>query len=95
MKITLAYPHDGHEADETVDLPGPEARRLLFDGKARLPANKARSVENKARRQAGWAPRIEPDPEPDDDATSEATQVEDPQTPRQTTKRGSGRQTKE
>lgn len=37
MKITLAYPFDGHAHDETVDLPEEVARQLLADGIARRP----------------------------------------------------------
>lgn len=35
MLVTLAYPYQGHQPDETVDLPPNEARRLLRDGYAR------------------------------------------------------------
>lgn len=35
MKVTLAYPYEGHEPDETIDLPDAEARRLVNDGRAR------------------------------------------------------------
>lgn len=42
MKVTLAYPYEGHEPDDTVDLPDADARRLLSDGKARKPAKGAR-----------------------------------------------------
>jgi hypothetical protein len=41
--VTLAYPFDGHEPDETVDLPDAEARRLLNDGRAR-PAKRGAQV---------------------------------------------------
>ncbi len=37
MRIVLAYPYEGHEPDETVDLEPVEARRLLRAGRARLP----------------------------------------------------------
>lgn len=38
MKVTLAWPREGvGQADETVDLPDGEARRLLADGMARVP----------------------------------------------------------
>ena len=38
MRITLAYACEGHDPDETVDLPDDVARRLVNDGRARLPA---------------------------------------------------------
>lgn len=38
MRITLAYPYEGHAPDETIDLDDREARRLLSSGRARLPA---------------------------------------------------------
>lgn len=42
MKVTLAYPYEGHDPDETVDLPEAVARRLLSDGAARLPVKRAK-----------------------------------------------------
>ena len=37
MKVTLAYPFEGHEPDATVDLPEQTAKQLIRDGAARLP----------------------------------------------------------
>lgn len=41
MKITLAYPYEGHAPDETIDLPADQARQMVIDGLARptLPAD--------------------------------------------------------
>ena len=36
MRITLAYPHDGHEPDDTIDVDDEVGRRLVHDGRARL-----------------------------------------------------------
>jgi hypothetical protein len=41
VKVTLAYPYKRHKPDDTVSLPDDEARRLLSDGLARLPAKPA------------------------------------------------------
>lgn len=41
MRITLARPYDGHDPDTTVDLPVDVARRLVREGKARLPVEPA------------------------------------------------------
>lgn len=38
MRVVLARPYAGHDADETVDLPDAEAKRLLADGRARKPS---------------------------------------------------------
>lgn len=35
MKVTLAYEYQGHQPDETIDLPDAEAQRLVGDGRAR------------------------------------------------------------
>lgn len=35
MKVTLAYPIDGHEPDETIDVDDERGRTLLRDGFAR------------------------------------------------------------
>lgn len=37
MRVTLAYPHEGHAPDETIDVPVEQGRQLLYDGLARLP----------------------------------------------------------
>jgi hypothetical protein len=38
VKVTLAWPREGvGQADQTVDLPDAEARRLIADGMARVP----------------------------------------------------------
>lgn len=38
MKITLAWPQEGiGDADQTVDIPDADAKRLVNDGMARLP----------------------------------------------------------
>lgn len=41
MKITLAYPFEGHAPDETIELPADQARQMVRDGQARaaLPAD--------------------------------------------------------
>lgn len=39
MRVTLAYPYDGHQPDDTVDLPDHDALNLLRDGRARLPTS--------------------------------------------------------
>jgi hypothetical protein len=44
MKITLAYPYEGHDPDETIDVGSAEGRRLLADGRARLAATDAGTV---------------------------------------------------
>lgn len=42
MKVIAAHPLSGHELDTEVELPEAEARRLLQDGYARLPEQKAK-----------------------------------------------------
>lgn len=37
MRITLAYPFEGHAPDETIELDDWLARRLLHGGRARVP----------------------------------------------------------
>lgn len=37
MKITLAYPRDGHDPDETIEVEDHVGRQLVQDGVARLP----------------------------------------------------------
>lgn len=37
MLITLAYPHDGHASDETIDVDPAVGRQMVRDGYARLP----------------------------------------------------------
>lgn len=44
MRITLAYPYEGHAPDDTIELDDTDARRLLRDGKARLPEHDAMTV---------------------------------------------------
>lgn len=44
MRVTLAYPFDGHSPDETVDLDDATAKRLLRDGFARLPDRDTQTV---------------------------------------------------
>lgn len=36
MRVTLAYPYEGHKAGTTVSVDETTARRLLHDGRARL-----------------------------------------------------------
>jgi hypothetical protein len=36
-RITLAYEYEGHEPDETIDVEPDVARRLVHDGRARVP----------------------------------------------------------
>lgn len=36
MRVTLAYPYDGHEPDETIDVDDELGRRLVREGRARL-----------------------------------------------------------
>lgn len=35
MRVTLAYPYEGHEPDETIEVDDDEGRRLLTTGHAR------------------------------------------------------------
>jgi hypothetical protein len=35
MRVTLAYPYDGNQADETIEIDDAEGRRLVRDGRAR------------------------------------------------------------
>lgn len=39
MRVTLAYRYQGHDPDDTVELPDAEAVQLLRDGWARLPTS--------------------------------------------------------
>lgn len=39
MRVTLAYPFDGHQPDETIELPDPLGRRLVREGRARHAAD--------------------------------------------------------
>jgi hypothetical protein len=36
LRVTLAYPRDGHDAGATVDYPLADARRLVREGMARV-----------------------------------------------------------
>ena len=36
MRVTLAYPFQGHKPDETIDVDKRTARTLLRDGRARV-----------------------------------------------------------
>lgn len=33
--VTLAYPYDGHDPDDTIEVDEAEARQLIADGRAR------------------------------------------------------------
>lgn len=35
IRVTLAYPYEGHAPDETIELDDPTARRLIREGRAR------------------------------------------------------------
>lgn len=35
MRITLAYPYEGHKPDDTIEIPDAEGQTLIFDGWAR------------------------------------------------------------
>lgn len=37
MLVTLAYPHEGHQPDETIEVDDATGRQLVRDGQARLP----------------------------------------------------------
>lgn len=37
MKVTLAYPFEGHKPETTVDVDDETARLLIREGRARLP----------------------------------------------------------
>jgi len=37
LRITLAYPHDGHAPDKTIDVDDHTGRLMVRDGLARLP----------------------------------------------------------
>lgn len=48
MKVQLAYPYDGHEADEVVEVPDGVGQRLINEGRARVPAESKTSKTSKA-----------------------------------------------
>lgn len=37
MRVTLAYPYEGHAPDETIEVPDPVGAQLIHDGLARTP----------------------------------------------------------
>jgi hypothetical protein len=61
MRVTLAYPWDGHDPDETVEVDNATGRRLLRDGKARPADDEAAGVD--------VGPRVDVLPDPDDGVT--------------------------
>lgn len=61
MRVTLAYPLDGHQPDETVVLPEDEARQLVHDGLARL-VDDASPEQVQAAAQANQVTTVAPPP---------------------------------
>lgn len=50
MRVTLAYPFEGHDPDETIEVDDAAGRTMIRDGLARLPDSGDRTVaELKAR----------------------------------------------
>ena len=52
MRIELAYPYDGHDADETIEVSAAVARNLVESGRARkappAPEHRTRPVTTRA-----------------------------------------------
>lgn len=44
MRVTLAYPFDGHEPDETIEVDDSVGRTLIRDGFARAPEHTPTNV---------------------------------------------------
>jgi hypothetical protein len=43
MRIQLAYEHEGHEPDDVIDVDDATGQRLIYEGRARVPDDEAKS----------------------------------------------------
>jgi antitoxin component HigA of HigAB toxin-antitoxin module len=44
VRVQLAYEHEGHDPDDVIEVPESEARRMITEGRARVPDDEHHEV---------------------------------------------------
>lgn len=69
MKITLAYPYEGHDPDDTIDVDEGTARELVNDGKARYATEDEKPAKKTAAKKTAAKKAAAPEPVAPEDTT--------------------------